>query len=242
MASVTKSITILAAALMAVGCASLDPASSTATTSAAGDLKTAAAKAPLTAAEIQVVTAQFGVFGADPSGRRLLYETDKFPAIPAAPYGWYILFKTSKPTVVWREEFECPRHLRLGVRVKRWGFSVSRPIARLRSRSASSRPGWALSRTNGATRRAIRLAPTRCACTSTVSWFANSASISKKVRKTSADLVAGRIAAIRSPRHSSRPSRYAATDTTSGASSHRLALSQTFCSRLTLTGIGVFSS
>ena len=30
MASVTKSITILAAALMAVGCASLDPASSTA--------------------------------------------------------------------------------------------------------------------------------------------------------------------------------------------------------------------
>lgn len=108
MASVTKSITILAAALMAVGCASLDPASSTATSSAAGDLKTANAKAPLTAAEIQVVTAQFGVFGADPSGRRLLYETDKFPAIPAAPYGWYILFKTSKPTVVWREEFELP--------------------------------------------------------------------------------------------------------------------------------------
>lgn len=108
MASVTKSITILAAALMAVGCASLDPASSTATTSAAGDLKTANSKAPLTAAEIQVVTAQFGVFGADPSGRRLLYETDKFPAIPAAPYGWYILFKTSKPTVVWREEFELP--------------------------------------------------------------------------------------------------------------------------------------
>lgn len=108
MASGTKSITILAAALMAFGCASQDPASSTATTSPAGDLKTAGAKAPLAAAEIQVVTAQFGVFGADPSGRRLLYETDKFPAIPAAPYGWYILFKTSKPTVVWREEFELP--------------------------------------------------------------------------------------------------------------------------------------
>jgi hypothetical protein len=106
MTSGTKSITILAAALMAVGCASLDPASTA--TSAAGDHKTAAAKAPLAAAEIQVVTAQFGVFGADPSGRRLLYETDKFPAIPAAPYGWYILFKTSKPTVVWREEFELP--------------------------------------------------------------------------------------------------------------------------------------
>ncbi|HWL72677.1 MAG TPA: hypothetical protein VNQ74_02245, partial [Burkholderiaceae bacterium] len=25
-----------------------------------------------------------------------------------APYGWYILFKTTKPTVVWREEFELP--------------------------------------------------------------------------------------------------------------------------------------
>ena len=109
MASGIKSITILAAALVAAGCASLDPTSSTsATTSAAGDLKKAAGKAPLTAAEIQVVTAQFGVFGADPAGRRLLYETDKFPAIPAAPYGWYILFKTSKPTVVWREEFELP--------------------------------------------------------------------------------------------------------------------------------------
>ena len=109
MASGIKSITILAAALLAAGCASLDPANRTsATASATGDLKSAAAKAPLTAAEIQVVTAQFGVFGADPAGRRLLYETDKFPAIPAAPYGWYILFKTSKPTVVWREEFELP--------------------------------------------------------------------------------------------------------------------------------------
>ena len=54
------------------------------------------------------MAAQFGVFGADPAGRRMLYETDKFPAIIAAPYGWYILFKTDKPTVVWREEFELP--------------------------------------------------------------------------------------------------------------------------------------
>jgi len=57
---------------------------------------------------IEVVSAQFGVFGADPQGRRVLYETDKFPAVIAAPYGWYIVFKTNKPTVIWREEFELP--------------------------------------------------------------------------------------------------------------------------------------
>ena len=55
-----------------------------------------------------VVSAQFGVFGPDASGRRVLYETAKFPAIVAAPYGWYIIFKTDKPTVIWREEFELP--------------------------------------------------------------------------------------------------------------------------------------
>ena len=57
---------------------------------------------------LQVVSAQFGVFGADARGRRVLFETTQFPAITAAPYGWYIVFKTDKPTVVWREEFELP--------------------------------------------------------------------------------------------------------------------------------------
>ena len=57
---------------------------------------------------VEVVAAQFGVFGADPAGRRMLYETDKFPGVVAAPFGWFILFKTDKPSVVWREEFELP--------------------------------------------------------------------------------------------------------------------------------------
>lgn len=57
---------------------------------------------------IEVVSAQFGVFGADNSGRRVLFETNNFPAIVAAPYGWYVIFKSEKPTVVWREEFELP--------------------------------------------------------------------------------------------------------------------------------------
>jgi len=109
MTSGIKAIIILAAATVAAGCVSQNPSDTAAKVpSSAGDIKTRSATMPLTAADLQVVTAQFGVFGADPNGRRLLYETDKFPAIPAAPYGWYILFKTSKPTVVWREEFELP--------------------------------------------------------------------------------------------------------------------------------------
>ena len=65
----------------------------------------AVAKIP---AQVEVVSAQFGVFGADANGRRVLLETARFPAVVSAPYGWYIIFKTNKPTVVWREEFELP--------------------------------------------------------------------------------------------------------------------------------------
>jgi hypothetical protein len=68
----------------------------------------AAADAVKSPAQIEVVSAQFGVFGADDSGRRILLETDRFPAIVSAPYGWFIVFKTDRPTVVWREEFELP--------------------------------------------------------------------------------------------------------------------------------------
>jgi hypothetical protein len=60
------------------------------------------------AADLEVVSAQFGVFGSDGDGRRILLETARFPAVVSAPYGWYIIFKTDKPTVVWREEFELP--------------------------------------------------------------------------------------------------------------------------------------
>jgi hypothetical protein len=75
---------------------------------AAADTAQSAADQVKTPAQIEVVSAQFGVFGSDESGRRLLLETDRFPAVVSAPYGWYIIFKTDKPTVVWREEFELP--------------------------------------------------------------------------------------------------------------------------------------
>lgn len=79
-----------------------------ATPGAENTVPAAPAASTFKAAQVEVVSAQFGVFGADPSGRRILFETNKFPAITAAPYGWYIVFKTDKPTVIWREEFELP--------------------------------------------------------------------------------------------------------------------------------------
>jgi len=103
----------LCAALLA-GCAT----SGTAPSPGAGAAATAPTSTPVPtpvpgdptgkSAPLEVVSAQFGVFGADPTGRRVLYETARFPAVVAAPYGWYIIFKTDKPTVVWREEFELP--------------------------------------------------------------------------------------------------------------------------------------
>lgn len=97
-------ILALAGALASAGCATTptEPASS------ATAAKPTPAAQNLKGSALVVVSAQFGVFGPDASGRRVLYETAKFPAIVAAPYGWYILFKTDKPTVVWREEFELP--------------------------------------------------------------------------------------------------------------------------------------
>ena len=96
-------------AVFVAACASPDPAATQAQTKAPNaasvQAQSAAAFHP---AEVEVVAAQFGVFGADEAGRRMLFETDKFPAVITAPYGWFVVFKTDKPTVVWREEFELP--------------------------------------------------------------------------------------------------------------------------------------
>jgi hypothetical protein len=99
-----KSWLVLFAAAMTglLGCAS-QPDGTTGTTARANSSASA-----LKAGLLEVTSAQFGVFGADSEGHRILFETDRFPAVTAAPYGWYIIFKTSKPTVVWREEFELP--------------------------------------------------------------------------------------------------------------------------------------
>jgi hypothetical protein len=96
-------LTIAIAALVAA-CAAPEKPVTPAVAAVTTEAPAAVNKSPA----LEVVSAQFGVFGADQAGRRILYETDKFPAVIAAPYGWYIVFKTSKPTVIWREEFELP--------------------------------------------------------------------------------------------------------------------------------------
>jgi hypothetical protein len=98
-----KLFALTAVAVALTGCASAERPAAPAAETPAAVTPGVAKSAPL-----EVVSAQFGVFGADATGRRVLYETAKFPAIVSAPYGWYIIFKTEKPTVIWREEFELP--------------------------------------------------------------------------------------------------------------------------------------
>ena len=95
-------------AMAAVGCTAFATfaQSGQATSADAAAASTAAKRAPL-----RVISAQFGVFGADAMGRRVLFETVNFPAITAAPYGWTIVYQTDRPTIVWREEFELPTPL-----------------------------------------------------------------------------------------------------------------------------------
>jgi hypothetical protein len=100
----SAALTVAASVLVAACAAPEKPVASAPAAVAPAEAPAAVAKSP----GLEVVSAQFGVFGADQAGRRVLYETDKFPAVIAAPYGWYIVFKTPKPTVIWREEFELP--------------------------------------------------------------------------------------------------------------------------------------
>lgn len=102
--SVRPAVLSIIVATLLVACAAPEKAGTPTAPAVATEAPMTVTKSPA----LEVVSAQFGVFGADPAGRRILYETDKFPAVIAAPYGWYIVFKTSKPTVIWREEFELP--------------------------------------------------------------------------------------------------------------------------------------
>jgi len=101
---VSGAVAAAAIAIAVVGCANLRPSGAT------GSANSLAPQS-LQRAPFEVISAQFGVFGADALGRRVLFETVNFPAITAAPYGWYIVFKTDRPTIVWREEFELPTPL-----------------------------------------------------------------------------------------------------------------------------------
>jgi len=106
--SVRRVLSFVAISVALCACATQEPSTAPARSSTSA---AAAAKSTFVAAHVEVVSAQFGVYGADNDGRRVLFETDNFPAITAAPYGWFIIFKADKPTVTWREEFELPSPL-----------------------------------------------------------------------------------------------------------------------------------
>lgn len=104
-----KHARLISSALVAAFGAASIAGCATSGSGASAEAPASIARLPSTVpAKVEVVSAQFGVFGADPTGRRVLFETSKFPAVTAAPYGWYIIFKADKPTVIWREEFELP--------------------------------------------------------------------------------------------------------------------------------------
>lgn len=98
----------LAIRILSVGVTALSACGTYSGAAGDADAASGARAAPSAPASVDIVSARFGVFGIDAQGRRVLLETAKFPAVVAAPYGWYIVFRTDKPTIVWREEFELP--------------------------------------------------------------------------------------------------------------------------------------
>ena len=84
MSSIVTRFCLIATAAVLAACATVDKGAPAAAASAPMTEATRHA-AEFHPAQVEVVAAQFGVFGADASGRRMLYETDKFPAIIAAP-------------------------------------------------------------------------------------------------------------------------------------------------------------
>jgi len=112
------------AAIFAAGCATSDPGAPRAQgKSPAAASVQAQSAANFHPAAIEVVAAQFGVFGADQAGRRMLYETDKFPGVVAAPFGWFIVFKTDKRPSCGARSSSCRPRPPPGVPARQWASS-----------------------------------------------------------------------------------------------------------------------
>lgn len=60
------------------------------------------------APEIEVVRAEFGLFGAPESDEPAFTPTDVVPHRENQRYGWIVLLKTNKSRIRWREEFTLP--------------------------------------------------------------------------------------------------------------------------------------
>lgn len=60
------------------------------------------------AGDVQVVSANFGLFEVSPTGKFAFTRTNVIPLVTGKNYGWVIVLKTDKPSVHWKEEFTLP--------------------------------------------------------------------------------------------------------------------------------------
>ena len=60
------------------------------------------------ASDVEVLQAEFGLFHAPDSGKPSFEPSRTIPLKDGQEYGWFLILKTSRPTVTWREEFTLP--------------------------------------------------------------------------------------------------------------------------------------
>jgi hypothetical protein len=58
--------------------------------------------------DVEVIRAEFGLFNRPESGKASFVATQTVPLTENQAYGWFILLKTAKPRIKWREEFTLP--------------------------------------------------------------------------------------------------------------------------------------
>ncbi|NTW99044.1 MAG: hypothetical protein HGB35_03780 [Geobacteraceae bacterium] len=56
----------------------------------------------------EVISADFGIFETNTSGKPVFVPTVVVPLTPNQGYGWVMLIRTDKPSIKWREEFTLP--------------------------------------------------------------------------------------------------------------------------------------
>ena len=61
-----------------------------------------------TVASVEVIRADFGLINPPISDKPTFIPSKMVPLIPNQGYGWFILLRTTKPKIKWREEFTLP--------------------------------------------------------------------------------------------------------------------------------------
>jgi hypothetical protein len=58
--------------------------------------------------EVEIIQAEFGLFNPPASGKQAFVPTRTVPLTENQAYGWFIVLKTTKARIKWREEFTLP--------------------------------------------------------------------------------------------------------------------------------------